>query len=145
MSKSQAQIQTSLRSTEPRATLFGPVAVRRSTQLHIQALSELINVALDQLENLQNESKYSDDEPCLNLRDEVRRFEIDLIQRALTRTHGSQVEAARLLGLNATTLNAKLKRYCLQFPYLIHPATSLLNRPNKESCEREFPKRNVSD
>ena len=137
MSKSQAQIQTSQRSTEARPALFKPVAVRRSSQLHIQALSELINVALDQLENLQKESKYSDDdEPCLNLRDEVRRFEIDLIQRALTRTHGSQVEAARLLGLNATTLNAKLKRYCLQFPYLIHPATSLLNRPNKVSCER---------
>ncbi len=136
MNKSQAQFQTSLRATEARPALFKPVTVRRSTQLHIQALSELINVALDQLENLQNESKYSDDQPCLNLRDEVRRFEIDLIQRALTRTHGSQVAAARLLGLNATTLNAKLKRYCLQFPYLINPATSLLSRPNTESCER---------
>ena len=43
--------------------------------------------------------------------DEVRRFEIGLITRALQRAHGKQKEAARLLGLKATTLNAKMKQY----------------------------------
>ncbi len=43
--------------------------------------------------------------------EEVRRFEIGLITRALQRTHGRQKEAARLLGLKATTLNAKMKQY----------------------------------
>ena len=43
--------------------------------------------------------------------DEVRRFEIGLITRALQRAHGKQREAARLLGLKATTLNAKMKQY----------------------------------
>jgi DNA-binding NtrC family response regulator len=43
--------------------------------------------------------------------DEVKRFEIDLIQRALDQTAGHQSRAARLLGLNATTLNSKIKSY----------------------------------
>lgn len=43
--------------------------------------------------------------------DEVRRFEIGLITRALQLAHGKQKDAARLLGLNATTLNAKMKQY----------------------------------
>ncbi len=43
--------------------------------------------------------------------DEVKRFEIDLIQRALEQTGGHQSRAARLLGLNATTLNSKIKSY----------------------------------
>ena len=43
--------------------------------------------------------------------EEVRRFEIGLITRALQRARGRQNEAARLLGLKATTLNAKMKQY----------------------------------
>jgi DNA-binding NtrC family response regulator len=43
--------------------------------------------------------------------DEVRRFEIDLIRRALEQTGGHQSRAARLLGMNATTLNSKIKTY----------------------------------
>ena len=47
----------------------------------------------------------------VNFYDEVRRFEIDLIRRALDQTAGHQSRAARLLGLNATTLNSKIKTY----------------------------------
>jgi transcriptional regulator with GAF, ATPase, and Fis domain len=43
--------------------------------------------------------------------DQVRRFEIDLIRRALEQTGGHQSRAARLLGMNATTLNSKIKTY----------------------------------
>jgi DNA-binding NtrC family response regulator len=43
--------------------------------------------------------------------DEVRRFEILLIERALLHTGGSQVRAASLLGLKTTTLNSKIKGY----------------------------------
>ncbi len=46
-----------------------------------------------------------------NFYDEVRRFETDLIRRALDQTGGHQSRAARLLGLNATTLNSKIKSY----------------------------------
>ena len=47
----------------------------------------------------------------VNFYEEVKRFEIDLIQRALDQTGGHQSRAARLLGLNATTLNSKIKTY----------------------------------
>jgi DNA-binding NtrC family response regulator len=47
----------------------------------------------------------------VNFYEEVRRFEIDLIRRALDQTAGHQSRAARLLGLNATTLNSKIKSY----------------------------------
>ena len=43
--------------------------------------------------------------------EEVRRFEIRLITRALRLAHGKQTVAARLLGLKPTTLNAKMKQY----------------------------------
>src|SRR5260221_11923511 len=41
----------------------------------------------------------------VNFYDEVRRFEIDLIRRALDQTGGHQSRAARLLGIKPTTLN----------------------------------------
>jgi DNA-binding NtrC family response regulator len=47
----------------------------------------------------------------INFYEEVRRFEIDLIRRALDQTGGHQSRAARLLGMNATTLNSKIKTY----------------------------------
>lgn len=50
----------------------------------------------------------------VNFYDEVRRFEIDLIRRALEQTSGHQSRAARLLGMNATTLNSKIKTYNIQ-------------------------------
>jgi DNA-binding NtrC family response regulator len=51
----------------------------------------------------------------VNFYDEVRRFEIDLIRRALEQTSGHQSRAARLLGMNATTLNSKIKTYNINF------------------------------
>ena len=47
----------------------------------------------------------------LDFYDEVSRFEIDLINRALLLTAGHQGRAARLLNLRATTLNSKIKHY----------------------------------
>jgi transcriptional regulator with GAF, ATPase, and Fis domain len=47
----------------------------------------------------------------LDFYDEVARFEIDLIKRALLKTGGSQVQAAKLLNLKVTTLNSKIKHY----------------------------------
>ena len=46
----------------------------------------------------------------INLHDEMRRFEVHLIQSALERTGGHQTRAAQLLGINLTTLHNKLKR-----------------------------------
>lgn len=43
--------------------------------------------------------------------DEVSRYEIELIRQALDLTGGHQSRAAKLLGLNNTTLNSKIKSY----------------------------------
>jgi DNA-binding NtrC family response regulator len=47
----------------------------------------------------------------VNFYEEVKKFEVDIIRRALDQTGGHQSRAARLLGLNATTLNSKIKTY----------------------------------
>lgn len=47
----------------------------------------------------------------IDLHEEVARFEISLIQRALLQTGGSQSESARLLGISLSSLNSKIKRY----------------------------------
>jgi len=47
--------------------------------------------------------------------DEVSRFEIELIRRALELTNGHQSKAAKLLGMNNTTLNSKIKVYNVKF------------------------------
>lgn len=43
--------------------------------------------------------------------DNVSRFEILMIKRALSQAEGNQRKAAQLLGIKATTLNTKIKRY----------------------------------
>ena len=50
----------------------------------------------------------------VNFYEQVKMFEVDLIRRALDQTGGHQSRAARLLGLNATTLNSKIKSYNIQ-------------------------------
>jgi DNA-binding NtrC family response regulator len=49
----------------------------------------------------------------INLRDEVQRFEANLIRSALAYTGGRQRRAARLLGINVSTINERIKRYKL--------------------------------
>ena len=50
----------------------------------------------------------------LSFHDAVRQFEIVLINEALKSTRGNQRRAARLLGVNYTTLNSMVKRYKIQ-------------------------------
>ncbi len=47
----------------------------------------------------------------IDLSHEVQRFEKDLIRCALLRTGGKQRQAARLLNVKVSTLNAKIKRF----------------------------------
>jgi transcriptional regulator with GAF, ATPase, and Fis domain len=51
--------------------------------------------------------------------EEVKRFEVDLIQRALSVTGGNQVRAARLLNMKVTTLNSKIKHYRINIDVLV--------------------------
>jgi DNA-binding protein Fis len=81
------------------------------------ALTEKINslkqnafTIIQEIRSLNNLS-FADISRGIDLYEETCRFEIRLIQRALEETDGNQTRAARLLGLNLTTLNAKIKRY----------------------------------
>lgn len=72
---------------------------------------ELLVAELQQgLESLSSAPK-PDVAQGIDFYEEVRCFEIALIKRALLLAEGHQTKAARLLNLNPTTLNAKLKRY----------------------------------
>jgi DNA-binding NtrC family response regulator len=68
-------------------------------------------MAMEMMQNAEGTSASIDIGRGVNFYDEVKRFEIDLIRRALDQTGGHQSRAARLLGLNATTLNSKIKSY----------------------------------
>jgi transcriptional regulator with GAF, ATPase, and Fis domain len=76
----------------------------------IRTLKEIAQVLIRELETL-GETHPTEGKRSINLQEEVRRFEIDLIQRALRRTGGNQVRASRLLGMKVTTLNSKIIRY----------------------------------
>jgi PAS domain S-box-containing protein len=52
-----------------------------------------------------------DVENGIDFNDEVRRFEVNLIERALRESGGNQKKAAQLLNLKHTTLHTKIKRY----------------------------------
>jgi len=50
-------------------------------------------------------------ESPVDLRNLILTLEKNIILHVLARTHGNQKEAAKILGLNHTTLNEKMKRY----------------------------------
>ncbi len=79
-------------------------------KLHIEALRELAQALIKEVEVLGTEQPVVSSND-LSFYDEVRRFEINLICLALTRAGGQQKRAAQLLGVKATTLNSKIKRY----------------------------------
>ena len=85
-----------------------------TTPLHkriavIDSLLNSLTVAIDDLQVLEMPPL----QEGFDFYDEVRRFEITLIKKALRVTGGSQVKAAKLLKLKATTLSAKIKNYQL--------------------------------
>lgn len=81
-------------------------------QGNITSLRELTFKLLRKVESI-GETHAPDIENGIDFYDEVSRFEIDLIKRALIQTGGHQRRAARLLNLKVTTLNSKIKHYNL--------------------------------
>jgi DNA-binding NtrC family response regulator len=81
-----------------------------SVEGNITSLRELTFKLLRKVESI-GEAHTPDIEGGLDFYDEVSRFEIDLIKRALIQTGGHQRRAARLLNLKVTTLNSKIKHY----------------------------------
>jgi transcriptional regulator with GAF, ATPase, and Fis domain len=98
----------------------------------ITSLRELTFKLLRKVESI-GEVHTTDIESGLDFYDEVSRFEIDLIRRALVRTGGHQRRAARLLNLKVTTLNSKIKHYnihvvCADYNYALAETNGLETR-----------------
>lgn len=91
---------------------------RRANRLELLASAAL---ALEQAASALSREALVEEWYSLDIRDgidlyqEVRRFETYLINRALREAGGSQTKAARLLGLNKTTLHEKIKRYQIDY------------------------------
>lgn len=74
------------------------------------ALANDLNVLAERQALRDDAPEEADVRKGIDFYDVVKRFEIRLISIALNETNGNQRRAAKLLGLNVTTLNSKLKR-----------------------------------
>ncbi len=97
---------------------------KETIQEKITSLRENAFALIQEMRELGSVS-FTDVSRGIDLPEEIRRLEIRLIERALEETNGHQVNAARLLRLKVTTLNAKIKRFGL------HPDAVV----NKEDTE----------
>ncbi len=92
----------------------GQTAANRDDQIKLlKGMCAALTAAVEILERPQSagfDSEF-DFNDGVSFYEEVRRFESDLIKRALRQTGGRQTHAAALLGINHTTLHAMMKRY----------------------------------
>ena len=80
-----------------------------STTPRIGIVKQLLNKLLSELETVDETERVHLDEN-FNLYEQMKNFETDLIRQALFLTDNNQRMAAQMLGINYTTLNAKMKR-----------------------------------
>lgn len=88
----------------------------------LEKIRDMASALLEEAASLQHEGSLAeasaavsslDENSKIDFFEEVRRFEIRLIERAMEVTGGNQARAARMLGLGTTTLNYKIKSYQL--------------------------------
>jgi len=91
--------------------------MKPDTEHHVDQLVVLAKAVASEIETLKAEFDYdlSHHTPigCIDFYDEVQRYEIELIKRALKACNGNQTRAAKLLHLKSTTLSTKMKHYGL--------------------------------
>jgi len=95
------------------------IPTESETGRRIQQLAQLAKALASEVEAMQAEL-YRDrrqqidfDEDGLDFYEEVERYEIELIKKALQASDGNRTLAAKLLRMKSTTLNAKMKHYGL--------------------------------
>jgi DNA-binding NtrC family response regulator len=86
--------------------------LERALKQSIEAL-QTASFSLLRAAELIETALFSGDVRHINFFDEVRRFEISLIQRALNEVDFNQARASQILGINKTTLNSKIKQYSI--------------------------------
>ncbi len=90
------------------------VVISQTDEITVECLRPEVrdpDLAMEMVKRTEGMSNEIDISRGVNFYDEIKKFEIDLIRRALEQTGGHQSRAARLLGLNATTLNSKIKTH----------------------------------
>lgn len=105
--------------------------MERSYQDRVQRVVDLAAALLGEAETVAREKAFTDVVTRLQPIDivggidfyaEVDRFEIHLIEMALDEAGGKQTKAARLLGIKATTLNSKIRRFNIKAAEFSHAA-----------------------
>ena len=95
-----------------------------SGESRVRRLVDLASALMNEARSLARDKAFADEsaklqhirlEAGINFYNEVQRFETALIKLALDQGAGSQAQAARLLGLRATTLNSKIKQYNIEY------------------------------
>ena len=120
MSTAKAAVVASINKRHLRGL---PARLRRvQPARRAEKIREMASALLEEAASLEHESGMAEvaaavetlnDGSGIDFFDEVQRFEIRLIRRALELAGGNQARAARLLGLGNTTLNYKIKSYQL--------------------------------
>ena len=124
-----------------------PVPLNREGKESLRILQELAEALSNALAAI-SISRSPDVRRGVNFFEEVRRFEIDLIEEALRLTQGHQRRAAKLLEMNVTTLNSKIKFYNIERPQrraatntTVKPAPPVRQHPNgriEEGAKQHF-------
>ena len=109
----EADLTSGLLQTEQVATPANGAEDSASSYSKIETLKDLTFKILREVQSMREVTAPSIDDG-IDFYDEVTRFEIDLIKRALMHTGGHQGRAARLLNLKITTLNSKIKHYGIE-------------------------------
>src|SRR5436853_7270820 len=116
MSTSQAAIVDKISKPQ----LRGLPSRKAAAAERLNKIRDLASALIEEAKSLDHENGLAETSATvenLNLKsrldffEEVRRFEVRLITRALEVTGGNQARAAKLLGLGTTTLNYKIKTY----------------------------------
>ena len=106
-------MEIELTQTEQDHSSQGDSTNEAALVVKINCLKTLIHAFLDEVNDME-QNRRATQTGILNLREEVRRFEINLISSALRQSSGNQTLAAGLLGTKITTLNSKVKSYGIQ-------------------------------
>lgn len=92
-----------------------PKPSHRGRHASVDVLEELTRAILREVEQLKRLSPSSpDSESPISLKEEMQRYESELIVWALVRSRGGLTEAARLLGVKKTTLHSKILGHGLE-------------------------------
>lgn len=98
--------------SEDSETTRNPTEILRKTQFEtIKSIIKLLVRQFEQFDPEQSQNPNGVDQENISLYMEVQRFEEIMIRNALILTGGVQRKAAKLLGMNISTINVKIKRY----------------------------------